>query len=221
MFNQLNHKAKLIAVILVAVFVFAITIVWIYFYYVHNINNIPLVPIRVTIPEGYCASDIANKLSSFKNFNEKNFLNLASLKEGYLFPDTYFLTGKENESDIIKIMSDNFKAKAGDPKYDILVMASILEKEVKEEKDLHIVSGILWKRISADMPLQVDAEPETYKYKGLPLAPICNPGLNTIEAAKNPVSSPYWYYLSDKNGVIHYAKTLVEQNANKAKYLGH
>ncbi len=71
------------------------------------------------------------------------------------------------------------------------------------------------------MPLQVDAslDYDTYSYKGLPLAPICNPGLSSIQAALNPVDSPYWYYLSDGNGNIHYGKTFEEHKINKEKYL--
>ena len=69
------------------------------------------------------------------------------------------------------------------------------------------------------MLLQVDAAPETYKTKGLPTNPICNPGLKAIEAAIHPLNSTYLYYLHDKNGIIHYAKTFAEHKQNKIKYL--
>jgi UPF0755 protein len=100
-------------------------------------------------------------------------------------------------------------------------MASLLEKEAQTIEDKKIISGILWKRLSADMLLQVDAslDYDTYSYKGLPLAPICNPGIDSIQASLNPVDSPYWYYLSDKNSNIHYSKTFEEHKINKAKYL--
>ena len=69
------------------------------------------------------------------------------------------------------------------------------------------------------MPLQVDAALETYKTKGLPKNPICNPGLDSIRAAIHPEKSNYLYYLHDKDGVIHYATTFAEHKANKLKYL--
>jgi len=60
----------------------------------------------------------------------------------------------------------------------------------------------------------------TYKNKGLPPEPICNPSLSSIEAVINAdPKTPYWYYITDKNGVMHYAVTLEEQQANVDKYL--
>jgi UPF0755 protein len=59
----------------------------------------------------------------------------------------------------------------------------------------------------------------TYQNKGLPPTPISNPGLDAIREAMNPKTTPYFFYLSDKRGVIHYAVTFEEHKANKAKYL--
>jgi len=124
---------------------------------------------------------------------------------------------------------------------DIITMASIIEREVRTPRDKALISGILWKRIREGMPLQVDAtlfyvtgkashelgadelESEspynTYKHKGLPPTPISNPGLESIKAAINPVSSAYYFYLSDKDGTTHYARTFDEHKKNKALYL--
>jgi len=214
-----NSKLTITRVLLIVFFVFGVIFLWLRFAYFNKINNFLLIPVKVTIPEGYNLRDIADKFKIFKNFNQDNFFMITQDKEGYLFPDTYFLTGKETEEDIVKIMEDNFKKKVGQPKSEIIIMASLLEKELKTIEEKKIASGILWKRLKADMPLQVDAEPDTYLYKGLPLAPICNPGLESIEAALNPIESEYWYYLSDKNGLIHYAKTFEEHKLNKAMYL--
>ena len=98
-------------------------------------------------------------------------------------------------------------------------MASIIEREAKGDIDRGIISGILWKRISLGMPLQVDAVPDTYKTKGLPESPIGNPGLESIKVAIYPQKSSYLYYLHDKNGVAHYAKTFSEHDNNINKYL--
>lgn len=124
---------------------------------------------------------------------------------------------------------------------DIITMASIIEEETVSDTDQHMVSGILWNRIKIGMRLQVDAsfayllgKPtsaisaadleldspyNTYRYPGLPPAPISNPGLRAIGAALHPTTSVYLYYLSDKDGIMHYAKTFEEHKLNKAKYL--
>ena len=184
----------------------------------------------VTIPEGFNLNQIADTASSkLANFNKINFVLETKGLEGYLFPDTYFFLKNANEKDVLKLMSENFEKKitlllppinaSGHSEKDIITMASLLEREAKGNANLDIVSGILWKRIKIGMPLQVDAAPETYKTNGLPKNPICNPGLSAITSAIYPQSSPYLYYLHDKNGVVHYAKTFAEHEANIKKYL--
>jgi UPF0755 protein len=67
--------------------------------------------------------------------------------------------------------------------------------------------------------LQIDSPYNLRKNGGLPPGPIASPSLSSIKAALHPQSSPYFYYLHDKNGMIHYAVTNDEHNANRAKYL--
>lgn len=189
-----------------------------------------MAPIIVTIPEGFDVGKIGDIFASkLFNFDKAKFLSEAKGLEGYLFPDTYFFLIKADEKNVLKIMNDNFEKKitpflseiisSGENKKDIVVMASIIERESKGDTDREIISGILWKRISVNMPLQVDAAPETYKTKGLPKSPIGNPGLEAIKAAIYPQSSQYLYYLHDKDGIVHYAKTFAEHNKNISKYL--
>lgn len=124
---------------------------------------------------------------------------------------------------------------------DVITMASILETEARTTNDRQLVAGILWKRIKQGMNLQIDAPFKyiinkssnqltmsdlainspynTYKNKGLPPTPISNPGLDAINSALNPISSPYLYFLSDNKGIMHYAVTFAEHQANIAKYL--
>lgn len=66
---------------------------------------------------------------------------------------------------------------------------------------------------------EIDSKFNTYKYLGLPPAPISNAGLSSLLASQNPESSEYWYYIHANNGQIHYARTLEEHNNNIAKYL--
>ena len=125
--------------------------------------------------------------------------------------------------------------------YDIVTLASILEREVSDSKDRRIVAGILWKRIELGIPLQVDAtiafitgkktgeitladlqtpSPyNTYLHRGLPSGPIANPGLDAIESAAHPDPSDYLYYLSKPTGETVFSKTLEEHNIAKATHL--
>ncbi len=124
---------------------------------------------------------------------------------------------------------------------DYVTMASIVEAEAGESDDRAIIAGILWKRIKQGMHLQVDAPfgyilhktsaeltikdletdtpYNTYTNAGLPPTPIGNPGLASLEAVLSPKDSPYYFYLHDKTGIIHYAKTFTEHKANIDKYL--
>jgi len=104
-------------------------------------------------------------------------------------------------------------------KEDVIVLASILEGEAKTKEDMQKVSGILLKRLSIGMALQVDVAKETYKTIGLPTQPINNPGLVSLYAVLNPINTPYLYYVTGKDGTMHYAKTFTEHKANIKKYL--
>lgn len=208
--------------------------------------------VKITIPEGTTVYEMMKVLGEkLPYFNAEEFMNLAKDKEGYLFPDTYFFFPNAKADEIVKLMSDNFTKKINSIKNeiaasgrklpDIIIMASIIEKEANKDDDRRIVSGILWKRMKSGMALQVDApflyvketaEREvtlddlkikspynTYTHRGLTPTPIGNPGLAAIDAAAKPVTSPFFFYLYDRNGMIHYAKTFEEHKKNKELYL--
>ncbi len=212
-----------------------------------------IAPIKIVIAEGSTVSEIVNILATnnkLTKFNKNNFVKLTKNKEGYLFPDTYLVLPNINEEQIIKLLIDNFDKKItsiksqidifGKPLKDIIIMASIIEKEAPKIEDKKIIAGILWKRIKIGMPLQVDvtfsyiygtSTPKIYytnltvdslynlyKNKGLPPGPINNPGFDSIIATVNPIDTKYFYYLSDKNGFMHYAETHDQHIANKNKY---
>ncbi len=194
----------------------------------HGYHN--LAPVKVTIPEGSNNKEIADIFGTkLLKFNKIKFLTEIKDKEGYLFPDTYFFSTTDTEKEVIKVMKDNFNKKvplvfstiniSDVKKKDIIIMASIIEREAEGDNDRAIISGILWKRFKKGMLLQVDAVPETYKTKGLPKNPISNPGLEAIEASIHPKVSSYFFYLHDKAGVAHYAVTFNEHVSNKLKYL--
>lgn len=187
-------------------------------------------PIRITIKEGSTNRDIVNILASeMQVFRTDLFESDERAKQGYLFPDTYFFFPMTTSNEILDDITINFKKKisplmkdieSSDRNLDAIIkMASIIEKEAAGESDASTIAGILWKRIDRGMPLQVDASKITYKEVGLPREPIGNPGLVAIKAAVYPQPSDYLYYLHDKSGLVHYAKTFAEHKNNINKYL--
>ncbi|MGC6434064.1 MAG: endolytic transglycosylase MltG [Crocinitomicaceae bacterium] len=216
---------------------------------------------KITIPEGLKTKEI-ELLASNQCLNNCEFIHpvfkIDSLRnlnnyEGLLFPDTYYLDkNSSNKTQLLKAMLDNFIEKLPSdyesklkklPKKDLystIIVASLIEKEVRSDRDKKLVSGIIWKRFENDWSLGIDAallylknnNQITYddlqannpynlrKFKGLPPTPICNPGLASIQAALNPEYSEYWFYLSkSSNGETVFAKTNAEHNNNKTKYL--
>ena len=169
--------------------------------------------------------------------------------EGYLFPDTYRVWKDQLPESLIRKQLDAFGARApglaleakaqGRTLEDVVILASIIEKEVQTPEDRRMVAGIYLNRLKDGMALQSDATINyvthagrananasdlsldslynTYKYKGLPPGPICNPGADALDAALHPTPSDYRYFLTGKNGKVYYAKTLQEQDANKVK----
>ena len=132
---------------------------------------------------------------------------------------------------------------------EVLILASLVEREARQPATRQKIAGIILKRYLTDWPLQIDATVQyalgyqanekswwkkelteddmkidslfnTYKNTGLPPEPICNPSLSSIQAVINSdPETPYWYYITDKNGVMHYSVTLEEHNNNIKKYL--
>ena len=173
--------------------------------------------------------------------------------EGFLFPDTYRIYNDDNEAVVIKKMINNFAdkftekmakdaTKQGHDVFEIVTMASIIEKEVRNYEDMRVVSGLFWNRIKngqglescatlayimgVDKPVyslddtKIKSNYNTYQNLGLPPGPICNPGLNAIKAAIYPVDTEYNYFLSrSDNGETVFSKTYQEHLRNKAKYL--
>ncbi len=169
--------------------------------------------------------------------------------EGYIYPDTYFLDpiNFTPEQLIIKALN-NFQKKISGIQFsnnkrnieEIIIMASIIENEVFGFENKKIVSGILWKRLEHDWTIGADAtllyitkdriitskdlaieSPyNTRKNLGLPPGPISNPSIESINAALNPIESPYWFYLTTPDtGEVIYSKSNEEHNKNRFKYL--
>ena len=210
-------------------------------------------PQKITVPEGTNVYEIATLLDEeIDNFDVGEFLKIARDKEGYLFPDTYFFAPGTDAKQVVDIMEHTFwkrldevndrLASSTKSTAEIIIMASIIEREAYNSDERRMISGILWKRIDDGMPLQVDAtfshvngknsftltledltstsSPyNTYTNLGLPPGPISNPGLDSIIAALEPEKSPYYFYLHGRDGEIRYAETFDGHKVNRKNYL--
>lgn len=199
-----------------------------------------------TIPEGYTIEQTASKLgkegivdkdkflaaTKSDDFKKFKFLDEAQSGdnhlEGYLFPDTYAVDLDADENQIIttmlnqyeKVFTKKYKERAKELNYsekDIIIIASLIERESQVDGDRAKIASVIYNRIKADMPLQIDAtiqyalgKPKeslslndtkldspynTYMNKGLPPGPICSPGRESIKAALYPEDTDYLYYV--------------------------
>ncbi len=208
--------------------------------------------INITIPEGYTEYDIAERVSkqdglskamfieqleSGKFVDDYSFLKGAQqnkhMLEGYLMPDTYSVPAGSSEEDVIRmlldghtnIFTDEMRKKAKKLKRsenEIMIIASIIEKECADVSDQPIVASVIYNRLKIDYPLQMDSTIQyvlgldgvrkedllnvdteidspynTYTNAGLPAGPICNPGASAIMAALEPADTDYMFFVLD------------------------
>lgn len=224
----------------------------------------------ITMIEGWRASEMAEYLSNKGIVTKDDFMSEIKTSdwrddydflenvdtktiEGFLFPDTYRIFTDATARDIVKKMLDTFDAKlttqmrvdiASQDKtvFEVVILASIVEREVPQNEDKKMIADIFLKRIEAGIPLQSDAtvnyvtgggraQPtyndldvespyNTYRHRGLPPGPISNPGIGSIVAVIYPTSNPYYYFLTTlDDGTVMYSRTYEEHLNNKAKYL--
>lgn len=213
--------------------------------------------VSVTLPEGIKIVDMSVLAAlALPNFDPDDYLMATQGLEGTLFPDTYFVPETFTAQDLVNLQRETFAEKT-EPyqaqidrstltEMEIIILASIIEREANDEESMKMVSGILQNRLEINMPLQADATIEyvldvpiselppgqlaseirqkdspynTYKNLGLPPTPIGNPGIMAIEAVLNPIPSDYFYYITGNDGEFYYGKTLQQHNQNVANYL--
>jgi len=212
--------------------------------------------IFVTIPEGYTIKKTAAVLDQGGVVKGSDYMAQAvagpftyeflkdlppgTSLEGFLFPDTYLIPRNGTAKQLIALQLDAFnrhwddtrKGQAAQRKLNplqIVTIASMIEREARFEEDRPLVASVIYNRLSAGWPLQVDATVlyakgiwqssvttqdrmiaspyNTYLHTGLPPGPIANPGIKAIDAALQPAQTGYFFYLSDPQGHNHYAKT--------------
>jgi len=224
--------------------------------------------ISLLFPEGYTVKQVMAKIGENKVSNVSllkrsmlatsfDYFFLKGLNtdgryykyEGYLFPDTYEFFIDENANSVLRRFFTNFQARwkeeyttrateLGYTVDQIIILASIIQKEAAGPGQMADISGVLHNRlnhptvypnlecnatrdyvlnnIATEMDpgaAQVyDEAYNTYRCVGLPVGPICNPGISAIEAALNPAAHEYFYFQHDKNGEIYLNKTKNEHN---------
>ena len=198
----------------------------------------------VTFPEGFTARQMADLIESKGLGKADKFMAVVGRGpgslEGYLFPDTYLIPISFTEDDIINVMRDCFRVKVQEPLADdisksgmslneVIVLASLIEREAMVEKDRPLVSAVLRNRLKKGMRLQCDATVlyalgrhksrvyykdlkvdsvyNTYLYPGLPPGPIANPGLASIKAALHPADVDYLFYVARPDGTHIFSRT--------------
>ncbi len=200
------------------------------------------------------AGQMANGASFSSTWREK-FVFLRELPknrslEGYLFPDTYRLWQDELPNSLIEKQLEVFEQRVGKRVVgsesaplktldEVIILASIVEKEVHGEADRRRVAGVFLTRLREGMMLQSDATIQyvtgsgrarsnaqdlalnspfnTYQVKGLPPAPIGQPSLSSILAVLSPDVRGERYFLTDEAGTVYYARTFEQHKANRVK----
>lgn len=220
---------------------------------------------RITIPEGLNINEIAARVAALPGRSAERFLALASSGavrsryqpagsnnlEGFLMPDTYFIDRKDDENRILTRMVTVFDdtaaqagieggARLGLTPDQVVVMASLIEREAKVDEDRGKIARVIYNRLAKKMPLQIDATVQyalgqqkakltendtrinspynTYNFSGLPPGPIAAPGRKSLEAVLNPTPGAWLYYvLADANGRHNFAETSAQFEKFKAE----
>lgn len=202
--------------------------------------------------EGEPVKEIAfNAEANLTNFSASEFIVLASTSEGILFPETYRIPKTFTPLELYTLMTETYeenleplrdKIKASSlTEEEVIILASIIEREANSTTSMKLVSGILQNRLALGMALQVDASMEyilekplkeltaedlkidtpynTYLYRGLPPTAIGNPGIDAIMAVLEPIPSTYMFYITGNDGEFYYAEDFDQHRQNISKYL--
>jgi UPF0755 protein len=215
-----------------------------------------------TFPPGWRKEQIADKLAAtfgwtaaqVSEWNNIDTDPSPSFDEGVYYPDTYLIPSDQTPAQIAQRFRDRFQEvfapdadlaqQEGIPWTEVVILASLLEREAAGAQDMPLIAGIMLNRLHNGMPLQIDATLQyiegregdwwpvptvadkslkspfnTYLHTGLPPHAIAEPGLGAINAVLNPEKTDCLYYLHDPSGQIHCSTTYAGQLANVNKYL--
>ncbi len=220
--------------------------------------------VPLTIPEGLTLKEVAQLVGTLPGRSADRFLQVAAggtvrsqyqgagaSLEGLLLPETYFFAVEDDEVAILRRMVEAFDALAtrldvngaaarmGVTPYQVIVVASMVEREARVDEDRGKVARVIYNRLEIEMPLQIDATVQfalgkqkdvllfsdleidspynTYKVAGLPPGPIAAPGQESLAAAVAPTPGSWLYFVViDDNGLHTFADSLAEHNRNEA-----
>jgi len=218
---------------------------------VYNLIKGPKV-VKVTIPEGFTVEQIAQRLFSKEIIADTiEFVTYVKSKniEGFLFPETYYFYKNQLLEEVVNKMVKEFYKKyipeftqrAYELKistYQVVILASIIEKEAKSFEEKKLVSAVFHNRLKKGWnlescatvryalkkykepltykDLEVNSKYNTYKYPGLPPSPICNPGLDSIKAALYPKETDDLFFFTPDNNTLVFSK-YYKQHLEKQK----
>ena len=226
-----------------------------------------VVTFKLAIPEGFMLNQVSERIVADLPFITEpdlqkalspsnysyDFLNNNNVKvenlEGFLFPKTYEVLPEYNAQNVIEMFLSQYQLETSNldygfasdsnlSSYDILIIASMIEREAYIPEERPLISSVIHNRLKINMALGIDATLiyfldkwdtpltesdlktdtpyNTRLYTGLPPSPICNPGLESIKAALNPAEADYLYYVvtDPVNHKHSFSKTLEEHNEN-------
>jgi len=220
--------------------------------------------VSLTIPEGFTLDQVLERIAAagFGDLNElrrlahdSDFIISLQLEgdslEGYLFPETYVFAPGIDERAILTMFVNEYRrildpslladaVKVGLNPRQLVILASIIEKETGEVSEMPLISSVFHNRLKRRIPLQTDptviygienfdgnltrkhlitpSPYNTYLNRGLPPGPIANPGLAALMAAARPATTKYLYFVARGDGTHQFSRTLVEHNAAVRKY---
>ena len=231
---------------------------------INDMNAGKIAQNKITFPEGITLADMATRFANAGYGSKEEYITAAkslsanydfvpvsakSNPEGYLFPSTYTFVPNRGANELVKKQYEAFQTKqvpllqgpkpANLTSNQVLILASIVEKEGLTEKDRKLIAGVFLNRLSLGMKfesdvtvnyatgkkttapadLSVDSPYNTYKVKGLPPTPINNPGTDSVETVLNYTPNDYIFFLAGNDEVVYFAKTLAEHNQNIKNHL--
>lgn len=220
---------------------------------------------KVRFPEGQTTMNFLKLVSDHPDLTHRNgdlteeavrsALGLAADAplEGQFAPDTFVVRAGLSDTEVLKQayreqqkrVKNVWANRDGDlavaTPYEMLILASLIEKETGDDNDRKLVSSVFHNRLKKKMLLQTDPSVvygikdfdgvirrshlqadtpyNTYKRAGLPPTPIANPSMKSLEAAVHPEKSKYLYFVAKGQGLSHFSETLREHNTAVQKYL--
>jgi peptidoglycan lytic transglycosylase G len=222
--------------------------------------------LRITFPEGFTLNEMAAAAhAASPRITARGYLAATvraqvppgfgrpSSREGFLFPDTYFVFDTDPAVALVEKQLEDFRARWARvdlryarskhlTPYDVLKIASMIEREAVVESERPLIAAVIYNRLRAGMPLGIDATLRyaldipgtqsiterdlastspynTRRYRGLPPTPICNPGLQSIQAAAHPARVDYLYFVAKPDKRHHFfTASFAAFNAYKATH---